>query len=329
MSGRQQRGAKIPYYRRSLSDVGTSGAPVRVTDVRAYHGSRCRAVAAAVCFAVVAGVNTLGAQQSPLRPAIDSTVTVVHSGRRVRRMLVTRRQVLITGAAIAATATIAPFDRRSAAFMQAPRLQRVPDLRHAANDAAFMGGAGPFLLGAALFAGGRITGARPIADVGLHLTEGVLLAATITGLGKGLSGRALPQHSADPGDIEFGRGFHRGNGPYVSFPSGHAAAGFAMAAVLTSETSRWRPNAAKFVGPLAYGGATVIGLARMYQNVHWASDLPLAALIGTWSGMAVVSHQHAHPRNRLDRWLLGTGVAPSGHGGVVLTWSIPAGGVTQ
>ncbi len=248
------------------------------------------------------------------------------SARTIRPPLITRRELVVATMAIAVTAAVAHFDRRSAAFLQAPRLQRMSDLQSAARDAAFMGGPGPFLLGGVLFAGGRLTSSESVADVGLHLTEAVVLAATINGVAKGVSGRALPQASADPDNIEFGRGFHHGNGPYVSFPSGHTAAAFAMAAVLAGETGRLHPQLSRFVAPVAYGGASVIGLARMYQNVHWASDLPMAALIGTWSGMAVVSHQHDHPRNWIDRWLLSTNVAPAGHAGIALTWSLPATG---
>ena len=275
-----------------------------------------------VVVACLAGVRAAGAQQIAPREFPDPL-----EARRVpaaRPPLVTRRDLVVGATAIAVTAAVSHFDRRSAAFLQAPRLQRMSDLQSAARDAAFMGGPGPFLLGGVLFAGGRLTSSDAVADVGIHLTEALVMAATINGVAKGVSGRALPQASADPDNIELGRGFHRGNGPYVSFPSGHTAAAFAMAAVLSGETGRLHPQLSRFVTPLAYGGASVIGLARMYQNVHWASDLPIAALIGTWSGMAVVSHQHEHPRNWIDRWLLNTSAAPAGHGGVMLTWSMPA-----
>jgi membrane-associated phospholipid phosphatase len=63
------------------------------------------------------------------------------------------------------------------------------------------------------------------------LTEGIVAAAALNGLLKGVSGRALPNaRSAEPGDFSFGRGFHDGNGSFVSFPSGHTAASFAAAA---------------------------------------------------------------------------------------------------
>ena len=314
----------------SLASVGTASTHIVITrDSHRRHRTVRRVATAVAAVCLTSGVvspHTADAQQT-IPMTRDSVGAVAE--HRVRTALLTRSDLLVGGMAIAATAAVAPFDRRSAAFMQAPRLQRMSDLQHAARDAAFMGGPGPFLLGATLFAGGHLTGSQPVADVGLHLTESLVLAAGINGFVKGLSGRALPLYSADPANLEFGRGFRLNNGAYVSFPSGHTAAAFAMAAVLTGEAGRLHPGASRFVGPFAYGGAALIGVARMYQNVHWASDLPIAALIGTWSGMTVVSHQHSHPHNRLDRWLLSTGVAPSGRGGVMLAWSTSMNGATR
>jgi membrane-associated phospholipid phosphatase len=155
-------------------------------------------------------------------------------------------------------------------------------------------------------------------------------------LGKGISGRALPAvNDSNPENFQFGRGFHDGNGPFVSFPSGHTAASFAMAAALTSEADLWRPGMARIVGPIAYGTAGLVGLARMYQNDHWASDLPLAVAIGTWSGLTVVARSHPKYVKRPDtrtslptaivEMLRSTTVVPVARGGhgAGLAWSVP------
>ena len=111
------------------------------------------------------------------------------------------------------------------------------------------------------------------------------------------------------------------------------AASFAMAAVVTGEVDRWHPGLTRIVGPVAYGGAALVGVARMYQNVHWASDLPLAAAIGTWSGITVLARSHSR-RDRLDAQardlsaglvnvLRATSVVPIAGHGAALSWSIP------
>src|SRR3984893_15402604 len=203
--------------------------------------------------------------------------------------------------AVLATVAISPLDARAARILQTERLQGSDDLQHTARDFAFLGGPGPFVIGAGLYAAGRPTRMPRLANGALHMMEAVLVAASITGLGKGISGRALPSvNDSNPGNFQLGRGFHDGNGPFVSFPSGHAAASFAMAAVLTSEVDYWHPGTACIIGPIAYGGAALVGLARMYQNVHWASDLPLAMAIGTWSGLTVVARSHPKYVKRSD-----------------------------
>ena len=53
-----------------------------------------------------------------------------------------------------------------------------------------------------------------------------------------------------------------------------------------------------------YGGATLVGLSRMYHNKHWASDVALGAAVGTFSGLKVVRYSHAHPDNKVDRVML-------------------------
>jgi hypothetical protein len=73
-----------------------------------------------------------------------------------------------------------------------------------------------------------------------------------------------------------------------------------------------------------YGGATLVGLSRMYHNKHWASDVALGAAIGTFSGLKVVRYSHTHPDNKVDRVMLHAVIAPDGHGGSYLGFALPA-----
>jgi membrane-associated phospholipid phosphatase len=281
-------------------------------------------LAAGSVFSAATLAPCLGAQDSHG----DST--------RITRAWVTKADAVAGAFAVLATIAIAPLDARTARVLQEKRLQGSDDLQHTARDFAFLGGPGPFVIGAGLYAAGRLTRMPRLASGALHMTEAVLLAASITGLGKGFSGRALPSvNDSNPENFQFGRGFHDRNGPFVSFPSGHAAASFAMAAALTSEAELWHPGLARIVGPIAYGSAGFVGLARMYQNDHWASDLPLAVAIGTWSGLTVVARAHPKYAKRSDtrtddpgfllEMLRSTTVVPvagGGHG-AGLAWSIP------
>jgi membrane-associated phospholipid phosphatase len=253
------------------------------------------------------------------------------------RPWLTKGDAVAGALAVLATVAIAPLDGRAARKLQEQRFQTSEDLQNTAAQLSFLGGPGPFLIGGSFFVAGRLGRMPRLADTGLHMTEAVLLAASITGLGKGISGRALPNVNLNnPNDFQFFRGFHQGNGgngPFVSFPSGHAAASFAMATVITGEVDRWHPGLTRIVGPIAYGGAGLVGLARLYQNVHWASDLPLAAAIGTWSGITVLARTHSQ-RQRSDARardlpaglvdvLRATSVVPIAGHGVGLSWSMP------
>ena len=61
----------------------------------------------------------------------------------------------------------------------------------------------------------------------------------------------------------------------------------------------------------AYAGATLVGVSRMYNNMHWASDVIGGAAVGTLFGLKVVKYSHSHPGNRIDRALLkGNRAAP-------------------
>jgi membrane-associated phospholipid phosphatase len=250
------------------------------------------------------------------------------------RAWVTKGDAVAGAFAVAATVAIAPLDGRTARELQERRFQRSDDLQHSARDLAFLGGPGPFIVSGSLFAAGHLTGMPRLADAGLHMTEAVLITASFTGLGKGFFGRALPNvNDSNPDNFQFFRGFHDRNGPFVSFPSGHTGASFAMASVVTAEVDRWHPELARIVGPIAYGGAGLVGLARMYQNVHWASDLPLAAAIGTWSGLTVVARSHREAGgsgtqgdvtpSALVAMLRSTTVVPVAGRGKALMWSVP------
>lgn len=66
-----------------------------------------------------------------------------------------------------------------------------------------------------------------------------------------------------------------------SFPSGHTTFAFTAAAAITEHYPE------TWVQVTAYGLATLTGLARVEQNVHWTSDVLAGALIGTTIGKLV------------------------------------------
>lgn len=238
-----------------------------------------------------------------------------------RSRLFTRSDAVLGAGFVLAVAAAAPFDRGLALESQEAELQTNRLVGTTATGFRVLGDPGAILLGASLFVGGRLSHRPRAADVGLHITEAVVLSGVATSLVKGVAGRARPYVVGDrrPGDFALWRGFVRG-GPYSSFPSGHTTVAFAAAAVATDEIGRLWPNRQRIAGTVLYGSAAAVGLSRIYHDKHWASDVIAAAGVGTLVGRAVVRYQHSHD-NRLDRWLLHASVAPR-RDGFALAWSV-------
>lgn len=224
---------------------------------------------------------------------------------------------------IAATAAIHPFDERIARSLQRPELQHSAFLGRTATGFRLWGSPGVLLLSGTFYVVGRVSHASGLAAAGLHSTEAIVLAEVAGGILKWTTGRARPFVVGDtvPGDLRFLRGARKGY-DYSSFPSGHTIAGFAAAAALTSEASRSWAHSRWLVGPVLYGSAGLVGLSRMYNDQHWASDVVFGAGLGTLAGIKVVQYTHNRPRNRVDRWLLSVTITPASVGGHHIAFSI-------
>ena len=75
-----------------------------------------------------------------------------------------------------------------------------------------------------------------------------------------------------------------------SFPSGHASQAFAVATAIAENYPVW------WVQTLCYGGAGLVGYARIEQNDHYASDVVAGSLLG-WAVARAVVHRHNGPPN--------------------------------
>jgi membrane-associated phospholipid phosphatase len=164
---------------------------------------------------------------------------------------------------------------------------------------------------------GRLAGSRTITDIGLHTTEALVLTVAVSELIRAPLGRARPRASPeDAYNVKLGKGFT--DFAYRSYPSLHAAAGFAAAAAVVGELRARDSNAQWILGPVLYGAAMVPGMTRMYLNQHWASDVVSGAVLGQLLGSKVVRYAHSHRKSRLDRMLSGFSVAPTSEGPTVI-----------
>jgi membrane-associated phospholipid phosphatase len=262
----------------------------------------------------------LGAQEkSPDAPTVVPRDTA-HAERH--QTLFTYRDAALAAGFVGLTFAMFPADKHLAQRLQDQDLQTIKSLDQSAKSFEWITSPGAFVIGGGLYTYGRLAHHPDIADLGWHGTEAVLISSGITGLLKGTLGRARPfvTNDTNPRDFKFGKGFSSSD--RQSFPSGHTTTAFAAASSVTSEVRRLWPKYTWYVAPVLYGGATLVGVSRMYHNKHWASDVVLGAGIGTFAGLKVVRFNHTHKGDRLDRWLLGANMQSDGAGGAALAWNV-------
>jgi membrane-associated phospholipid phosphatase len=236
--------------------------------------------------------------------------------------LFTYRDAILAAGVLIGTRLVHPLDEQFARRLQDSSTQANRKLQALATFVRTTAAPGSYVIGGTLYAAGRIAKNRKLASLGLHGTEALVLGDLGAGLLKGLVGRQRPFVTPlDPNSYRLGRGFRGGN-DFRSFPSGHSVAAFAAAAAVTSETTRNDPHSTWIVAPILYGGAALVGVSRMYNNQHWASDVLIGAGIGTFAGLKVVRYHDAHPNNRVDRFFLAASLVPDGTGGQSVHWSI-------
>jgi membrane-associated phospholipid phosphatase len=212
------------------------------------------------------------------------------------------------GAALG-TVALAPLDARIAEAFRDGTDEHPAALRLAVAGTGFAGGPGTLVLAGSLFVTGKVVASSDLATAGIRTAEAIVVAELLVYGIKGLAGRARPRvPGAGPLDFQLGRGI--AGGAYQSFPSGHTAAAFATAAVLTGVVGEHHPDSRVLVGSLLYSGATLTGLSRIYHNEHWLSDIAMGAAIGAYSGWKVMSFHRDRPDGtRLDRFLLSVSIA--------------------
>jgi membrane-associated phospholipid phosphatase len=269
--------------------------------------ARAAMLAAAVCGIGLTSPGPLAAQQQAAptvsqqgRPISGDTARATTAPTLRRRPIFSTRDFVV-GAALATTAVaLIPADGHIARELQRAGPQSSTALRGTADGVEMIGSPGAIVFGGSLYAVGVIVRKRSVADLGWHTLEALAVSGQITSLLKGAFGRSRPYASdGNARDFDFGGGF--GSATRRSFPSGHTSMAFTLASVVTEETSHRWPRAHRVVATIAYASAAGVGLARMYNDKHWASDVALGAAIGTLSGRFVVRYAHGRPGNVVDR----------------------------
>ena len=252
-------------------------------------------------LATVAGsTQAAGAQAQPAEP------------------LVSGRELAWLGAATAVSLGVMQVDSRIARASQDSSLQKNNTLKEIYDGFNLINEKSLFAAGVLTYAGARIAHAQSTADIGLHATEAIFISGAIGTVARGILGRSRPFVTADRDafDYKHGKGFSELK--YRSFPSLHSSAAFAGVAAVATEMRYRHARHRKVVTPLLYVLASGPGLARVYGDKHWTSDVVMGAALGVVAGNRTVRYSHGHPGNRVDRWLLGHTALGTGAEGPVV-----------
>lgn len=175
-----------------------------------------------------------------------------------------------------------------------------PHLRGVSTYVTNFGGTYEVYTLATLGAYGFIFKNEKVKTTTLLATQAYITGAALESVLKFLSGRQRPNYY-DPNSHETEPKFHgpfanvgtdaAGNRLNSSFPSGHTTVAFAAATVFAMEYHNhpWIPI-------LAYSAASLIGVSRITENKHWATDVVAGAAIGYLTGRLVVNNYHRYAK---------------------------------
>ena len=226
------------------------------------------------------------------------------SAERSRPPVITLTDALVLAAGAGGSIALMGVDSRIAHRLTSDRYQDNRTLKDVADVAALVNEKSLFAASLVTYGVARLAGAGTTSDIAWHTTEAIFISSAAATLIRGTLGRSRPFVTAgdDAYDYSPGKGFS--DLAYRAYPSIHAGASFATASALTAETWRHSRRAAWIVGPVSYSLAALPGLARMYDDKHWASDVMMGAAFGAVVGWATVRYHHSRPGNRLDRVFL-------------------------
>jgi membrane-associated phospholipid phosphatase len=152
-------------------------------------------------------------------------------------------------------------------------------------------GGSSIMIAGGLWLYGKIRQDRRAVGTAYDLTESLITMGVTTQLMKRVSGRESPFKATKQGGewspFPSFAAYQNNTSSYDAFPSGHLATLMATVTVLRRDYPE-----KKWIGPVGYSLMGMTAWAMMNTEVHWASDYPLALVVGYLSGRASTSrHQ--------------------------------------
>jgi membrane-associated phospholipid phosphatase len=208
-------------------------------------------------IACAAPAFAAGPESATARSATDWRFSFQEDARQI----FSTRTLLILGAGGLLTAGAHAIEDPEQQAQTFDRYGEIPDFgNHYGSSAVAVGGA------ASLALWGWTTGRPRFAAAGVDLMRSYAYGTALVGALKVAFDRTRP------------------DGDRYSFPSGHAAAAFSAAPVLSYHFGR-------VVGTAAYGCAVATMIGRMEDRRHYLSDVVFGASIGLAMGEAVIAQR--------------------------------------
>lgn len=187
-----------------------------------------------------------------------------------------RRDLLVAGGIVGATAVGYSVDDRVYNFME----RNLSSFNDDATRVAAEYGSGYFAIGipATLYLSGILFKDAWVRETAVIVGSTVLLTSAITTAGKIVIGRARPytglgRHTFKPFEAKE---------DFMSFPSGHTTAAFALSASLAMRIRN------PWASVVLYGLSVAAATSRMYTRDHWFSDVVFSAAYTTAVAHSVV-----------------------------------------
>ncbi|MBA4167612.1 MAG: phosphatase PAP2 family protein [Chitinophagaceae bacterium] len=145
------------------------------------------------------------------------------------------------------------------------------------------------LIGAGLFAYGKIHHDYRSLNTAGQLAETFILMGAGTQLLKRITGRQSPSDATKAGGawhfFPSFKSFQQHTPRYDAFPSGHLATVISTITVLADNYPE-----KQWIRPVGYSISGLLGMAMINNKVHWASDYPLAIALGYVCAKQVVKN---------------------------------------
>lgn len=185
-----------------------------------------------------------------------------------------KKQWLIASGVVSVTTLLMVGDEQIMDFFQKHKSDFTEDVAYWAEK----GGSQNYVLLGAGYLVGTILKNKKLKKASVLAFSSLLISGVLVQGLKQIFARTRPYASADAHVFQ-GLGIR--SSTYNSFPSGHSASAFAVAAAISTIYDK------PLVKILAYTAASLTALSRVHDKKHWMSDIFMGSILGTVTGIFI------------------------------------------